>query len=326
MTSAGGGVKNCFTIRVKFGHSELYLQALLDEGSQRSFMTERAAQRLNLNLSRTSTETVNLATFGADRSGIKCLPRSSVYVKSDNGDTELSVLFIPRITLPIRNTTINQDKFPHPTLPLAPRPNDPTIEIDVLIGADQYWKFVGDVVIRGDGPTAVSSTLGGYLLSGPTSSLLVTSDSLTLHILTEQPPDYYDPHRYWELESLGIREDPSVLPTKFNPDEFANSIAITDGHYVTRLPWKSDHPALPSNFAMVNARTRTMVRRLSDSERQTYDTIIRDQLKRQFIEPLSEINTQRGHYLPHYPSRKTRSPRRFESYTVVTVKHIPHPA
>ena len=31
-------------------------------------------------------------------------------------------------------------------------------EIDMLIGADYYWSIVGDKIIRGPGPTAVSSS------------------------------------------------------------------------------------------------------------------------------------------------------------------------
>ena len=38
-------------------------------------------------------------------------------------------------------------------------------KISLLVGADFYWDLVGDHIIKGDGPTAVSSKLG-YLLSG----------------------------------------------------------------------------------------------------------------------------------------------------------------
>ena len=40
-----------------------------------------------------------------------------------------------------------------------------------------YWKFVGDHIVRGEGPTAMQSKLG-YLLSGP----LTPTISSVLHI------------------------------------------------------------------------------------------------------------------------------------------------
>jgi len=47
--------------------------------------------------------------------------------------------------------------------------------ISLLIGADYYWQFMGDHIVRGDGPTAMQSKLG-YLLSGP---LVIPSTSTT---------------------------------------------------------------------------------------------------------------------------------------------------
>jgi hypothetical protein len=39
--------------------------------------------------------------------------------------------------------------------------------VNLLIGADYYWEFMEDKIIRGDGPTAVESKIG-YLLFSPT--------------------------------------------------------------------------------------------------------------------------------------------------------------
>ena len=50
-------------------------------------------------------------------------------------------------------------------LKLADRPPK-SIPIGLILGADYYWDIVTDEIIRGNGPTAVSSKLG-YHLSGP---------------------------------------------------------------------------------------------------------------------------------------------------------------
>ena len=41
-----------------------------------------------------------------------------------------------------------------------PITEDDNFEITILVGADYYWTFVQDQVIRGNGPTAVKSRLG----------------------------------------------------------------------------------------------------------------------------------------------------------------------
>lgn len=39
-------------------------------------------------------------------------------------------------------------------------------KISLLIGADYDWEFVGNQIVRGEGPITMQSKLG-YLLSGP---------------------------------------------------------------------------------------------------------------------------------------------------------------
>ena len=46
-----------------------------------------------------------------------------------------------------------------------PVTDDDNFELTVLVGADYYWTFVQDQVIRGNAPTAVKSCLC-YLISG----------------------------------------------------------------------------------------------------------------------------------------------------------------
>ena len=70
---------------------------------------------------------------------------------------------------PLRNTMkTNITQLPHLRgLPLGhPVMRDDSFKISLLIGSDHYWDIVEDHIIRGNGPTAMSSKLG-YLLSGP---------------------------------------------------------------------------------------------------------------------------------------------------------------
>jgi len=99
----------------------------------------------------------------------------------------ISVLIVEQLAAPIRNLVCTHlHKVPYlKGLTLAhPVTGDENFEIPILIGADYYWHFVQDKIVRGNGPTAVNSWLG-YLLSGPLPlPQPVTSTSLYLTILS----------------------------------------------------------------------------------------------------------------------------------------------
>lgn len=144
---------------------------LFDEGAQRSFITEDLAMKLKLKVD--NTETIQLSCFGDTGNTIQHLGKVTLLVETEtNQKISIDELVIPKIAVPfknqIRKLDFTENKYMYlQGLNLAhPITDESIVEIDVLIGADYYWQFVGDKIIRGDGPTAVNSNLG-YLLSGP---------------------------------------------------------------------------------------------------------------------------------------------------------------
>ena len=77
--------------------------------------------------------------------------------------------------------------------------------VDLLVGADQYYKLVQGDVRKGrpETPTVTKSRLG-WLLSGPVSGSK-KSEKVTA-MLTVTRMDSSDVHlkRFWELEAIGI--------------------------------------------------------------------------------------------------------------------------
>ena len=77
-------------------------------------------------------------------------------------------------------------------------------EISLLIGADFYWDLVGDHIIRGDGPTAMSSKLG-YLLSGPVLLPCPPSAAVNiLHVAAEHEQEEQNLLKLWQVEDTTI--------------------------------------------------------------------------------------------------------------------------
>lgn len=178
--------------------------------------------------------------------------------------------------------------------------------MDILIGANFYWQFIGDEApIRGQGATAINSKLG-YLVSGPLDSVRVSKpkQSINLHI---QAVDCDDLSFLWSLEKLGI------FPHQENVKEAAEyadkCIKFEDGQYTARFPWKSEYQELPANFNMVQNMTRAIIKRLTKEPEMltVFSRLIEEQLKRNFIEnvPASEL-AKNCHYIPyHYVKRES---------------------
>ena len=74
----------------------------------------------------------------------------------------------------------------------------------------------------------------------------------------------------------------------------------TEEWYETGLPWKEDHPHLPSNCEDSLRRLRTQVAKLRQVWRsQEYDEIIQDQLKEGVVEPALLEPQRKNYYMPH---------------------------
>ena len=124
----------------------------------------------------------------------------------------------------------------------------------------QHWDVVEDKIIRGAGPTAAKSKIG-YLLSGPTatySSTLELNATVLKAVVTAEPQEEIL-ERFWNLESIGI------LPNEIEEEEkqfiknYQNtSIHLENGRYSAELPWKANHPPLPTNEPVARGRTRRL--------------------------------------------------------------------
>ena len=279
---------------------------LLDEGSQRSFLTEGLAR--NLRVQTHHTEDICLASFGSPTALVKRLDVATIYLETITGDRlPLSVLIVPTIAAPVQNITHYAiDKLPYlKGLQLAiPMTVGEQFEVTLLIGADHYWQVVEDHIVRGPDPTAMKSRLG-YLLSGP---LLPPSKqhrkhgATILHVSTE-PAQVAE--LFWTMESTAISS------TSVDPDmtEYQRTYITheADGSYTARFPWKPNHSPLPTNLTLCEGRTRALARRLTASPEllTTYNNILKDQERRGFIEKINSpaVNSY-CHYIPHHAVKK----------------------
>jgi len=189
---------------------------------------------------------------------------------------------------------------------------DTLFDISLLVGADHYWDIVEDHVVRGNGPTAVKSKIG-YLLSGPMPSTShASADKHILNVLASRAPEHSILERFWSLENMGISPcEPDRKSVEYLQQYQATAIEYDNGRYHAKLPWKQDHPALPTNHNIALKRTVGAIQRLRNEPEvpRAHGDIIAEQERRGFIErvPLGQESAEQVHYIPHHPVEKESS-------------------
>ena len=293
---------------VVHGSRNAEAKILLDEGSQRSFVTQDLARSLALQPS--SQERINISSFGATCPTSRTLDVAIINLLTRCGETvQLSVLIVPFIAMPLQDTfSVSVTSLPHLCgLQLAhPLTAEGKFEISLLVGADHYWDIVGDHVVRSHGPTAVESKLG-YLLSGPMQPVPHSPTANVLMVTNSSCSDF-NLERFWTLESVGVSLTDDISKDNMLDHYLTSCLKRADDRaYVARFPWKPTHPVLPTNITIAERRTRHLVKRLAMTPKllQVYNQILTEQETRGFIERVEVSRDHSGtHYIPHHSVEK----------------------
>ena len=288
---------------------------ILDSGIQRSFVTTRVKNQLNIDAE--GTENLMIKTFGGEAEELQTCEflHFNIETESTNPDLSLTAFVVPTICQLLRHQTTQaaQEIYHHlESLNLADlNTGEEELEVDILVGSDQYWNLVTGAVRRGDSGPNTMGTKVGWVLSGPVTDPVSEKTSVNLvntHVLkfATQPltPDATDMtqelRRFWELESLGVfPNDESVY------EKFTQSIKLKDKRYEVKLPWKESHPVLPDNYQLSEKRLKHLLTRLRKDPEilQEYDNVIKEQLKEGIVEVVDEQHPGeigKVHYLPHH--------------------------
>ena len=285
-------------------------RAILDSGSQRTYVTSRLRDELDLPTLR--TELLQIKTFGEAESDTTTCDVVQVGVENKGDGIQMTTaLVVPFICNPLTTQPINHSSEHHDHLlglELADSADvSDALEVDVLIGSDSYWNFVTGRVIRGkSGPMAIHTRVG-WILSGPTHLSETTANLAlaTTHVLKIEACSAeanLDDHlkQFWELESLGVaREETSVY------EKFVQQIKYNGQRYEVNLPWKDHHPPLPDHYDLCHKRLTNLLRRLRQTPQLLYDynAIIQDQVSEGIVEIAAQPSPAangRIHHLPHH--------------------------
>ena len=150
------------------------------------------------------------------------------------------------------------------------------------------------------GLIAINSRLG-WLLNGPIrrpdSNTNMSTTMLVEACDTEEKRLSNEVHRFWDLDTVGIKENEnSVL------ENFMETIKCIDNRYEVEMPFKTGIPILPDYYNMSVARLKSLKTRLDKDPKllKAYDDVFKEQLKLGILEEVTDPG-EVGHvvYLPH---------------------------
>lgn len=287
---------------------KLKIHALLDQGSEATFISENVVQLL-----RAKTQRVLVRVNGVDNvfiSNVKAKVDLIIFAIHDsNTPITISALVLPRLNNYIRNSNGSIEKWGHlKNLNLAD--NDPftSKRCDMIIGADHYGSLLLKGLKKGPlgSPTAQNSLLG-WILSGPTNSLNCISVPKTLaHHNVDIPSLQQDLQRFWEIEEC--YEKVNLTADEIICEEyFVNTYSRTDdGRYIVRLPFKeNENVSLGSSLQKslnILAKSEKRLQKNPSLQNDYYDFLLEYKSLVHMVEfePQLDVEEKRV-YLPHHP-------------------------
>ena len=191
--------------------------------------------------------------------------------------------------------------------------------IGLTIGADYYGEFVRGGKEKRYG-IYLTQTPGGYMIYGPIgqkqilSASAVISNRVATNLLVQESFKsqeavelFKEVPKLWELDVIGIDPKARKPEDDMTFKNYIQSVKYENNQYWVRLPWKPDHPHLPTNFRMAMGQVQSLRHSLEEKgDLDNYDKLIHSQLEADFIEivPDSAPKDGESHYLPHHGVKK----------------------
>lgn len=279
----------------------LVLRALIDHGSQATFMSERAAQMLRL---KRTPINGTITGVGSTKTNVKHAAEFELLSRHD-ARFNLKVktyIMSTRLTTTLPSQTISIDTWPHlQGLALADPSFNISGRVDLLLGVDVCAQIMKGEVIKGPPgtPCAQNTTLGWILFGNvehklPGDEIIVMHLNLDLNDILKQ---------MWEQDPYD-KQQPTAEERKCEEIYETTTTRNKDGRYIVTLPKKNNmllsthgdtRPIALKRLYQLEQRFKNNPKLKND-----YATVMRDyELNYMEEVPTQEISN-RSVYLPHH--------------------------
>ncbi|XP_075163135.1 uncharacterized protein LOC142235763 [Haematobia irritans] len=258
-TNTGSGVvQTCFssqckavllgTALVKVGHNGMtYMaRALVDSGSEGTFISERLFHSLKLPSRRTSA-----TVSGLNNTTSASVQRECMFDLTSNSDgvfqLSATALVVPHLSGNLPSRTFNPSVLIEiPDIPLADPRFFESSRIDLLIGGDLLPSVMLSGVRRQVCGTLVAQeTVFGWILTGPIPNEVPEPSFKILSNFCEISLDK-EISRFWEVEDLPRKTFLSTADQFCEDLYMSTTTRNSEGRYIVHLPFKDTSPRVVS--------------------------------------------------------------------------------
>ncbi|XP_050551821.1 uncharacterized protein LOC118281518 [Spodoptera frugiperda] len=301
-------------VNPKTGESET-VRALLDCGSQSSFISVGLKQRLSLeDCSINATKVIGFGNNDAGTITEYCVAQ----LKSLNSSLSIisNYFVMKELTASIPNSVIDIRSFniPKNVILADPKFYQPCF-IDILIGSDLFWDIIGcEQMSLGPNHPKLHSSKLGWLIGGPLQPNQPSNNIKCNHTLTHLSSRVdleADLNKFWELEEIPSRpylsESEQVCESHF----LQHTSRLENGRFSVKLPLIDSPDCLGDSYTMAKKRFYNLERRFRKQPdvKSQYVQFLREYEE---LGHLSEItinnfNFNQCNFLPHHPVFKENS-------------------
>ncbi|CAK1583275.1 unnamed protein product [Parnassius mnemosyne] len=301
--------------RARNGYTHLF-RALLDQGSQASFVTESAVQLLGL---RKIPNKSIISGLGGDNTSVmasKYIVMMDIQSRHDPSfQVSVRAHVLGAITSLLPSEKVLNFDWPElNNITLAdPQFHIPS-KIDILLGADIYGDLIREGLIKGPRgmPTAQNTALG-WILSGPThqGKSIQSQSAHCHHNLIVSSHFHNDDNellkKFWEIENYFFDTKILTKEEQLCEDLYEQTTRRdASGRYIVRLPFREDDPKCKygNSREIAIKRFQLLEKRLKkDAElKNKYSEVIHEYLDLGHMVRISD-DDKRKHvsvYLPHH--------------------------
>ena len=282
---------------------------LLDSASSFSFIEPSFINKLKLQ--KADSKWLSIGVFGSNQPEHKRYNQYNIGLCQSSG---ISSILVNESDLTLKTVTLTEPlKRALDSYSLSIGKND-VARPNLLIGADHFWDIVtGRVERLPSGFWLLNSTLGPIITgTGHIKSSKFSKTGLVEEIISEQN-ECVDGHiddtlqKFWTLDSIGIKDDPSETDSERAMDSFLKTIEwdSNEKRYAVRWPWKDENiPAnLHSNYGLSLGRLKGIWNKLSANPDSlvAYAKKFEEDLELGLIEDAPEVPDGVMYYMPHHP-------------------------
>lgn len=274
------------------------VRALLDSGSQSSYLTRQLSDRLRIRTSK-----VNITVLGLNQTTTNIESECDLEIQSLHNafSVNLKCFVVPEIagllpSFPLKVTDIDIPK----NIKLADPSFDKPGRVDMLIGANLFWQVlsIGQITFGRDKPI-LQKTRFGWIVSGPIPNKPMET---TICKFTQNYDVQHQLAKFWEMEECQ-NERPFTTEELECEAHFKKHVSRTqDGRFVVTLPLKDSAEMLGESYEHAQKRFNALEKKLEKTP----------VLKKRYVEFMNEYRDlghmsklegnkieKTGYYMPH---------------------------